>query len=162
MIALWIVPYLLVSHLGPTMPMIFAERVLYLPSAGLCLLIGFGLSRVERWPRAQIATTGVLVVGCLLAAYRSQDRVGDWQNDARLFLHDERAAPRGVKLMANAAIVLHGKGRAFSAGFDLQAGVAAKRETEADWQAAIDADLELIMRFWHSPKTVPRLQEKLK
>lgn len=50
------------------------------------------------------------------------------------------------------ALVVHGNGRAFSAGFDLQAGVAAKRETEADWRAAIDADLELIMRFWHSPK----------
>jgi enoyl-CoA hydratase len=57
------------------------------------------------------------------------------------------------------AIVVHGHGRAFSAGFDLQAGVAAKRETEADWQAAIDVDLELIMRFWHSPKpTVAALQ----
>ena len=50
------------------------------------------------------------------------------------------------------AIVLHGNGRAFSAGFDLQAGVAAKRKTEADWRAAIETDLELIMRFWHSPK----------
>jgi len=50
------------------------------------------------------------------------------------------------------SIVVHGKGRAFSAGFDLQAGVAAKRETAADWQTAIDTDLELIMRFWHSPK----------
>jgi len=50
------------------------------------------------------------------------------------------------------SIVVHGKGRAFSAGFDLQAGVAAKRETEADWQAAIDTDLDLIMAFWHSSK----------
>jgi len=50
------------------------------------------------------------------------------------------------------AIVLHGNGRAFSAGFDLAAGVAANRKTEADWRAAIDVDLELIMRFWHSPK----------
>lgn len=49
-------------------------------------------------------------------------------------------------------IVVHGNGRAFSAGFDLQAGVAANRKTEADWRAAIEADLELIMRFWHSPK----------
>ena len=48
--------------------------------------------------------------------------------------------------------VVHGNGRAFCAGFDLTAGIAAKRETEADWRAAIDADLELIMRFWHSPK----------
>ena len=50
------------------------------------------------------------------------------------------------------AIVVHGNGRAFCSGFDLQAGVAANRKTEADWRAAIDADLELIMRFWHSPK----------
>ena len=50
------------------------------------------------------------------------------------------------------AIVVHGNGRAFSSGFDLQAGVAANRSTEAEWRAAIDADLELIMRFWHSSK----------
>ncbi|MGI9570469.1 MAG: enoyl-CoA hydratase/isomerase family protein, partial [Desulfobulbia bacterium] len=50
------------------------------------------------------------------------------------------------------AVVVHGNGRAFSSGFDLQAGVAANRTTEADWRAAIDTDLELIMRFWHCPK----------
>jgi len=50
------------------------------------------------------------------------------------------------------AIVVHGKGRAFCSGFDLQAGVAANRETEADWRKAIDADLELIMRFWYCAK----------
>ena len=50
------------------------------------------------------------------------------------------------------AIVIHGNGRAFCSGFDLQAGVAANRSTEAEWRAAIDADLELIMRFWHSSK----------
>ena len=50
------------------------------------------------------------------------------------------------------AIVVHGNGRAFCSGFDLQAGVAANRETEDDWRKAIDADLELIMRFWHCTK----------
>lgn len=50
------------------------------------------------------------------------------------------------------AIVVYGNGRAFCSGFDLQAGVAANRTTEADWRSAIDADLELIMRFWHCPK----------
>ena len=50
------------------------------------------------------------------------------------------------------AIVVYGNGRAFCTGFDLQAGVAANRSTEAEWRSAIDADLELIMRFWHSPK----------
>ena len=50
------------------------------------------------------------------------------------------------------AIVVTANGRAFSAGFDLQAGVAANRTTEGDWREAIDADLELIMRFWHCSK----------
>ncbi len=50
------------------------------------------------------------------------------------------------------AIVVHGNGRAFCSGFDLQAGVDAPRKTEADWRAAIDTDLEMIMRFWHSRK----------
>ena len=50
------------------------------------------------------------------------------------------------------AIVVYGNGRAFCSGFDLKAGVAANRHTEADWRTAIEADLELILRFWHSPK----------
>ncbi len=33
-------------------------------------------------------------------------------------------------------IVIHGNGRAFCAGFDLQAGVTANRKTEADWREA--------------------------
>ena len=40
---------------------------------------------------------------------------------------------------ATHAIVVHGAGRAFCSGFDLEAGIAANRETEADWRAAIDA-----------------------
>ncbi len=50
------------------------------------------------------------------------------------------------------AIVVHGNGRAFCAGFDLHAGLEANRKTEADWRKAINIDLKLIMRFWHSPK----------
>ncbi len=50
------------------------------------------------------------------------------------------------------AIVVHGNGRAFCAGFDLQAGIEANRKTEADWRKAINIDLKLIMRFWHSTK----------
>ncbi len=50
------------------------------------------------------------------------------------------------------AIVIHGNGRAFCAGFDLHAGIEANRSTEADWRKTINADLKLIMRFWNSPK----------
>ena len=59
-------------------------------------------------------------------------------------------------------MVVHGNGRAFSAGFDLKAGAAARRETEADWRAAIDTDLELIMRFLAFTETDDRRSSRLR
>jgi len=50
------------------------------------------------------------------------------------------------------ALVLNGNGQAFCAGFDLQAGVDANRKGEAEWRAAIQYDVDVIMRFWHCPK----------
>jgi enoyl-CoA hydratase len=50
------------------------------------------------------------------------------------------------------AIVLCGNGRAFCAGFDLQAGIEANRTGEKEWRDALQYDLDVIMRFWHSPK----------
>ena len=50
------------------------------------------------------------------------------------------------------SIVIHGNGKSFCSGFDLQAGLEANRTTEADWRAAIETDLDVIMRLWHSPK----------
>lgn len=50
------------------------------------------------------------------------------------------------------ALVVHGQGRAFCAGFDLHAGVAANRKGENQWRKAITTDLDMIMRFWHCRK----------
>lgn len=50
------------------------------------------------------------------------------------------------------AVVLSGNGRAFCAGFDLQAGIEANRSSETEWRAAIEFDLDVIMRFWHLSK----------
>lgn len=49
-------------------------------------------------------------------------------------------------------VILNGNGKSFCSGFDLQEGIEANRTTEADWRAAIDYDLDAIMRFWHSSK----------
>ncbi len=50
------------------------------------------------------------------------------------------------------AIVLNGSGRAFSAGFDLNAG---QEEANADvefWRKELRRDFDIIMRFWDCPK----------
>lgn len=52
-------------------------------------------------------------------------------------------------------IVLRGEGRAFSAGFDLEAEVVPERTPEQEAAALrqeLRDDFELIMRFWDSPK----------
>ena len=50
------------------------------------------------------------------------------------------------------AIVLSANGRAFCAGFDLKASLETKRTTEQEWRQSLEYDLDVIMRFWHSPK----------
>ncbi len=68
-------------------------------------------------------------------------------------LHDLDAALDTVEADNDIlCVVLHGNGRAFCAGFDLAAGVAANRQGEAEWRAAIERDLEVIMRLWHLSK----------
>ena len=49
-------------------------------------------------------------------------------------------------------LVLNGNGRAFCAGFDLNAGSDANRQGVSDWRPAIQYDLDVIMRFWRLSK----------
>jgi enoyl-CoA hydratase len=53
---------------------------------------------------------------------------------------------------AVAAIVVHGAGRAFSAGFDLKESAARGTTTVKDWRAVLEADFDFIMQFWDCPK----------
>jgi enoyl-CoA hydratase len=50
------------------------------------------------------------------------------------------------------AIVVHGTGRAFSAGFDMKES--AQRQTTGidQWRAVLEADFDFIMQFWDCPK----------
>jgi enoyl-CoA hydratase len=51
-----------------------------------------------------------------------------------------------------AAIILHGSGRAFSAGMDLKDDAAAAVTGYDGWRRVLTEDLEFILRFWDSPK----------
>jgi enoyl-CoA hydratase len=50
------------------------------------------------------------------------------------------------------AIVIHGNGRAFSAGFDLKASAAAGPLDPAGWRRVIETDFAFIVQFWDCPK----------
>ncbi len=50
------------------------------------------------------------------------------------------------------AIVLHGAGRAFSAGFDLKESAARNIEGVEQWRALLQYDFDFLMQFWDCPK----------
>jgi len=49
------------------------------------------------------------------------------------------------------AIVVHGNGRAFCAGFDIKEGGQVQRNAE-QWRTALREDLDFMLLFWDSPK----------
>jgi len=51
-------------------------------------------------------------------------------------------------------LLLCGEGRAFSAGFDLNAGADAAAGDVPFWRAELRRDFDLVMRFWDCPKPV--------
>jgi protein O-mannosyl-transferase len=78
---------------------IMGERLVYLPSAGFCLLLALLWVRVENRQRI-VAWTLLLVVGSALSM-RTVMRNRDWHDDFSLFSSAVRAAPGSAKMHAN-------------------------------------------------------------
>lgn len=51
-------------------------------------------------------------------------------------------------------IVIHGNGRAFSAGFDLKESAAKNYQGLAQWRSVLEYDFNFLMQFWDCPKPV--------
>jgi len=77
-----------------------AERYLFTPSVGLCLLLALGLLRLPR--PAALGLGGALIIA---GAARSLERLPDWKSDARLFASDMVAAPGNPRIVDHFANV---------------------------------------------------------
>ncbi len=53
---------------------------------------------------------------------------------------------------AVSAVVVHGAGRSFSAGFDLKESAARATTGAAEWRQVLEHDFDFIMQFWDCPK----------
>ncbi len=89
-------PWLVVGNLGPVIGTIFAERLLYLPSAGACLLAGIvaaGALATRR--RRAFVAAGLTVV--FLFSVRTFIRCFDWKSEERLFEAAARVVPQSPR-----------------------------------------------------------------
>ncbi len=96
------------AQAGAAFPL--AERFLYVPSIGFCVLAGWVLAvRLPRRPRRLVGLLAYLLI--LAAATRAHVRVGDWASDLRLFAAAARDSPGSYLAHLNYASALVGDAR---------------------------------------------------
>ena len=106
----WLVFVLPASNLLFPTGTLLGERLLYLPSWGICLLAGHALAWAWTRRAARVAVAGGTTVILVALAARTLARNPDWRDNATLALHDVAVQPRSAKLHAGAGIVLQGRG----------------------------------------------------
>ena len=107
----WIaITYLPVSNVVPLTAYFVAERYLYVPSFGLCLLAALALDRLGRERALALKVAAAILVA---GAVRSRLRVRDWQDSVTLWTAALRVVPEGsARIHAELGRALLKEGRA--------------------------------------------------
>lgn len=130
-VIVWVVFFLPSANLLFPTGTIMAERLSYLPSLGVCLLIGhFGAALAARQEppgggrarRIVVVTFAVALVSGF--AVRTWARIPDWKNNLTLAIADVATMPRSAKLQAGAGMFLAEAGRGEEAEDHLRRAVA--------------------------------------
>jgi tetratricopeptide (TPR) repeat protein len=104
-IAFFLVMLFPVSNVAVRIGTIMAERFLYLPGIGLCVVVAIGIERLSRigervsiaraaWPRIGIAVAAIVLIGLTL---RTRARNSDWRDGRSIWQSAVEAAPRSFK-----------------------------------------------------------------
>lgn len=98
--------YALASNLIVVIGTIFAERLFYLPSAGVLFLLAHGGVRLARHRRSFLRpVVAVLALALLAGGIRTWARNTDWRDEPTLFLRGVETQPLSPKMQANASLM---------------------------------------------------------
>jgi protein O-mannosyl-transferase len=123
--------WLPVSNLPVTIGTLMAERLLYLPSVPLCLLLGCAAASLRERTSARWATTAAVLLISAHAA-RTITRARDWSSQEVLFAATARTSPESAKARFNYGSELYRLRRITEARRELEAALAiAPRYPEA-------------------------------
>jgi protein O-mannosyl-transferase len=104
--------FALTSNLLYVIGTIFGERLLYLPSAGLLLVVtAGGFVAAARFPRSRQALQAFLVIALLAGSVRTWIRNDDFRSDAALYKAEVRVQPLSPKMRHNSAVQAAIEGR---------------------------------------------------
>ena len=102
-LSLLVLPYLPASNLFFPVGFVVAERVLYLPSMGFCMLVAFGAWKILRHRRKLISISAKILLVSLLVFHATktltQNRV--WVSERDLYISAVRSYPTNSKMWHN-------------------------------------------------------------
>jgi tetratricopeptide (TPR) repeat protein len=87
-----------------------AERILYMPSMGFCLLIAYGCQLlIEKFPK-KLVWTGLAIL-LFSHSVKTINRNWDWESEYSIFMSGLKVNHRNAKLFNNVGHALEGVGR---------------------------------------------------
>ncbi|PAV87793.1 hypothetical protein WR25_26952 [Diploscapter pachys] len=98
-IAILCLPHLLASNLISYVGFVVAERILYLPSVGYCMLLGFLLETLQNRIQNKAILLSATIVILSLHSVKTWSRNYDWKNDEALYKSGIEINP--TKALAN-------------------------------------------------------------
>ncbi|KAK8776025.1 hypothetical protein V5799_030630 [Amblyomma americanum] len=103
-LSLLVVPFLPASNLFFRVGFVVAERVLYLPSLGFCLLVSLGMARLSTALQQHRKVLQYCIVALLLIfTVRSMQRCREWRHESSLFKSGLKVCPGNAKVHYNFA-----------------------------------------------------------
>ncbi|GFR32178.1 protein O-mannosyl-transferase Tmtc3 [Trichonephila clavata] len=104
-------PFLPASNLFFPVGFVIAERVLYTPSMGFCLLVSYGWSLLHNRIKFKSLSCCFIVFVIFIFAAKTIRRNFDWQNEYTIFMAGLRVNQRNAKLYNNVGHSLESQGR---------------------------------------------------
>ncbi|CAL1287576.1 unnamed protein product [Larinioides sclopetarius] len=104
-------PFLPASNLFFPVGFVIAERVLYTPSMGFCLLVSYGWSVLHNRIKLKYLSWFFIVLVIFIFASKTIRRNFDWQNEYTIFMAGLRVNQRNAKLYNNVGHSLESQGR---------------------------------------------------
>ncbi|XP_025079348.1 transmembrane and TPR repeat-containing protein 4-like isoform X2 [Pomacea canaliculata] len=102
-LTLLVLPFLPASNIFFRVGFVIAERNLYLPSAGFCLLVSLGAVRLSQFRSLKLILAAALCALLLTFVCRSVQRSYQWREELSLFKDGEKVCPLNGKVHYNIA-----------------------------------------------------------
>lgn len=109
-LALLILPFLPASNLFFPVGFVVAERVLYMPSMGFCMLVAYGSQLLAEKKSKKLAWACISVL-LLFHGAKTYMRNWEWESEYTIFMSGLRVNQRNAKLFNNVGHALEAEGK---------------------------------------------------